>query len=73
MRADVAGQAEFGARAGGGKDEPEGAATPTLKIGECDQRLVTAIPGTEDRTATARESAGGTEQRSAGMPTPFTW
>ena len=72
MRAGVAEQVKFGPRAGGGKDEPEGAATPTLKIGKCDQRLVTAIPGTEDRTATARESAGGTEQRNAEMPTPFT-
>ncbi len=70
--ASVAEQEGFGARAGRGKDEPGGAATPTLRIGKCDQRLVTAIPGTEDRTTTARESAGGTEQRNAGMPTPFT-
>ena len=72
MRAGFAEQVKFGARASGGRDEPEGAATQTLKIGKCNQRLVTAIAGTEDRTATARESAGGTEQRSAEMPTPFT-
>ena len=72
MRAGFAEQVKFGARASGGRDEPEGAATPTLIIGKCVQRLVTAIPGTEDRTATARESVDGTEQRNAGMPTPFT-
>jgi hypothetical protein len=63
---------ELGACAGWGDAEPGGAVKTTPKVGKCDQLLVTAIPGTEDRNATARESAGFTEQRDAGMPTQCT-
>jgi hypothetical protein len=72
LRTGVAEREELWACASWGNAEPGGAATPTLKTGECDQRLVTAIPGTKDRAATARESAGVTEQCNAGMPTPRT-